>query len=207
MRRLLHLLPSPLRTVVEVLLTLGVAVLIVWVARAHAANAYTVPTSSMEPTLMPGDYVIADRLSLDFESPSRGQIVVFHPPHCTAGHSGDRGVCDTTSLADRAGLAQTIFIKRVIGLPGDTIWARNGHVWVKPASGPAFRLHEPYVDAGRELGGLPLVRTTIPKGYYLMLGDNRQVSDDSRGWGLEPRSGIIGIARVRYWPLSRAGTL
>jgi signal peptidase I len=51
------------------------------------------------------------------------------------------------------------------------------------------------------------VRTTIPKGYYLMLGDNRQVSDDSRGWGLEPRSGIIGIVRARYWPISRAGTL
>ena len=201
------MLPSPVRTIVEVLLTLAVAGLIVWVARAHAANAYTVPSASMEPTLKPGDYVIADRLSLDFEGPSRLQIVVFHPPHCTPGHNGDKGVCDTTNLADRDGLAQTTFIKRVIGLPGDTIWPKHGHLWVKPANRPAFQLHELYVDGRNELGGLPMVRTIVPKGYYLLLGDNRLVSDDSRGWGLEPRSGIIGIVRARYWPLGRIGGL
>ena len=59
----------------------------------------------------------------------------------------------------------------------------------------------------QEVVGIPLKKTVIPKGYYLMLGDNRAISDDSRGWGLEPRDDIIGVARVRYWPLSRIGLL
>jgi signal peptidase I len=207
MRWLLNTLPSPLRVIVEVLLTLGVAALVVWVARDHVANVYLVPTASMEPALKPGDYVVADRLSLDFMHPSRYQIVVFHPPHCTRGHNGAAGVCDTTDLAHRDGLAGVTFIKRVIGLPGDIVWANDGDLWVKPAHGTAFRLHEPYVHGSNELAGLPLFRTAIPKGYYLMLGDNRPVSDDSRGWGLEPRGGIIAIVRARYWPLSRIGGL
>ena len=59
---------------------------------------YVVPSASMEPTLMPGDHVLADRLSLEFGNPSRYQIVVFHPPHCTAGHNDGNGVCDTPRL-------------------------------------------------------------------------------------------------------------
>ena len=207
MSRILNKLPSPWRAIVETVLTLLVAGAIAWSAQAFVVKPYTVPSGSMEPTLMPGDYVLADRLSLDFENPSRYQIVVFHPPHCTAGHNADKGVCDTTDLKYRNGAAGTTFIKRVIGLPGDTIWPSHGHLWVKPANGKAFRLNEPYVANGKELAGLPLHRMTIPKGYYLMLGDNRLLSDDSRGWGLEPRGDIIGIARVRYWPLGRIGGL
>jgi signal peptidase I len=60
---------------------------------------------------------------------------------------------------------------------------------------------------GNEVGGLPLNRTVVPPGYYLLLGDNRTVSDDSRAWGLEPRGDILGVARARYWPLDRLGTL
>ncbi|MGN6379868.1 MAG: signal peptidase I [Gaiellales bacterium] len=207
MSRLLNKLPSPWRGIVETVLTLAVAAVIAWTAQAYVVKPYTVPSASMEPTLEPGDYVLADRISLDFTNPSRYQIVVFHPPHCTPGHDGEKDVCNTTSLKYRDGAAGTTFIKRVIGLPGDTVYPQNGHLWVKPAGGKAFQLHEPYVANGNELAGLPLHRMTIPKGYYLMLGDNRLLSDDSRGWGLEPRGDIIGVARVRYWPLGRLGGL
>ena len=78
---------------------------------------------------------------------------------------------------------------------------------VKPANGPAFQLKEPWVMNHQELVGNTLQRMHIPKGMYLMLGDNRAISDDSRVWGLEPRGDMIGIARVRYWPLGRIGLL
>lgn len=208
MGRLLNRLPSPWRAIVETVLTLAIAGAIAWTAQAFVVKPYTVPSASMEPTLMPGDYVLADRISLDFENPSRYQIVVFHPPHCTAGHNADKGVCATPDMKYRDGAAGTTFIKRVIGLPGDTVYPQGSRLWVKPAGGGrAFALHEPYVEHGQELAGLPLHRMTIPSGYYLLLGDNRALSDDSRGWGLEPRGEIIGVARVRYWPVSRIGGL
>jgi signal peptidase I len=209
MARLLDKLPSPWRAIVETVLTLAVAGAIAYGAQAFVVKPYSVPSGSMEPTLEPGDYVLADRLSLDFSDPKRYQIVVFHPPHCRAGHNDSKGVCDTTSRKVRDGAAGTTFIKRVIGLPGDTVIPHaDGQLWVKPAGGGrAFHLHEPYVKDGRELAGLPLPRTVIPPGYYMLLGDNRLLSDDSRAWGLEPRGDIVGVARVRYWPLGRIGIL
>jgi signal peptidase I len=200
----LSALPKPVRTVLETIVTLVVALGIAWLGQAFVVKPYRVPTGSMIPTLQPGDRVLADRLSLDFEDPGRGQIVVFHPPHCTSGHNDSTGVCTTPKLRYRAGLAGTTFVKRVVGLPGETVWAAGGHVWIKDKGKPAFKLSEPYTH-GKTTNNLP--RQTIPKGYYLLLGDNRVISEDSRIWGLEPRSGMIGIARVRYWPLGRIGIL
>ncbi len=206
--RLFSRLPPVWRSIADIAVTLLLAGVIVWVARAYVMKPYTVPTGSMEPTLMIGDYVIADRVSLDFGDPSRYDIVVFHPPHCKNGLNDSQGACTTASLKERDGTASTTFIKRVIGLPGDTIWpTKGGHLMVKPANGPAFRLKEPWVMNHQELVGNTLHRMHIPAGMYLMLGDNRAISDDSRVWGLEPRGDMIGIARVRYWPLSRIGLL
>jgi signal peptidase I len=205
--RLFSRLPPAWRSVADIAVTLILAGAIVWVARAYVMKPYTVPTGSMEPTLMIGDYVIADRISLDFGNPHRYQIVVFHPPHCKAGLNDEQGACTTTNRKARAGAASTTFIKRVIGLPGDTIWTKNGHLWVKRGGSPAFQLKEPFVMNHQELVGNSLPKMHIPKGYYLMLGDNRAISDDSRVWGLEPRGDMIGIARVRYWPLGRIGLL
>ncbi len=207
MARLLDKLPSPWRAIVETVLTLAIAGAIAYAAQAFVVKPYSVPSGSMEPTLEPGDYVLADRLSLDFSDPHRYQIVVFHPPHCKGPHNDGKGVCDTSSLALRDGAAGTTFIKRVIGLPGDTIIPRGGQIWVQRAGQPAVHLHESYVKDGRELAGLRLRRMRIPSGYYLLMGDNRLLSDDSRAWGLEPRGDIVVVARVRYWPLSRVGIL
>jgi len=192
------------RTVLDTVITLAVAVAIAWLGQAFVVKPYRVPTPSMVPTLEPGDRVLADRLSLDFSSPSRGEIIVFHPPHCKAGHNDSSGVCTSPQLDLRKGLAGTTFVKRVIGLPGETVWASGGHVWVKDPGKKPVQLNEPYTH-GQATTNLP--RTAIPSGYYLMLGDNRRISEDSRIWGLEPRDGLIGIARVRYWPLGRIGIL
>jgi signal peptidase I len=200
-------MPKGVRTVLETAVTLAVALAIAWLAQAFVIKPYRVPTPSMVPTLLPGDRVLADRLTLDFGTPHRYQIVVFHPPHCTDGHSDGMGVCTLPDPTFRDGLAGTTFIKRVIGLPGETVWSQDGKIWVQAAGKPKFSLDEPYVNDHQEVAGRALQRVEIPKGYYLLMGDNRGISDDSRDWGLEPRGGIIGVARARYWPIRRIGTL
>jgi signal peptidase I len=200
-------MPKGVRTVLETAITLAVALAIAWLAQAFVIKPYRVPTPSMVPTLLPGDRVLADRLSLDFGNPHRSQIVVFHPPHCKDGHSDGMGVCTSPDLGLRDGLAGTTFIKRVIGLPGETVWSQGGKIWVQDAGKPKFSLNEPYVNDHQAVAGRALQRVVIPKGYYLLMGDNRGISDDSRDWGLEPRGGIIGVARARYWPIRRIGTL
>ena len=80
-------------------ITLVVALGIAWLGQAFVIKPYRVPTPSMVPTLEPGDRVLADRLSLDFENPGRGQIVVFHPPHCKSGFDDSSGVCTTPRLS------------------------------------------------------------------------------------------------------------
>jgi signal peptidase I len=200
-------MPKGVRTVLETAVTLAVALAIAWLAQAFVIKPYRVPTPSMVPTLLPGDRVLADRLTLDFGTPHRFQIVVFHPPHCSDGHSDGMGVCTSPDRTFRDGLAGTTFIKRVIGLPGETVWSQDGKIWVQDAGKPKFSLDEPYVNDHQEVAGRALQRVVIPKGYYLLMGDNRGISDDSRDWGLEPRDGIIGVARARYWPIRRIGTL
>ena len=199
---MLRHVPTPLRTVLELVLTLAVAVGIALLAQAFVVKPYQVPTESMVPTLLPGDRVLADRVTTRFRDPQRSEILVFHPPACPDAISRD-GVCDTPILDRRTGLSSETFIKRVIGLPGETLFTRNGRVWVKPPDGQAHVLTEPYVNGPTTIVG----RVTVPKGYYFMMGDNREHSEDSRIWGPEPADGIIGIARVRYWPLDRIGLI
>jgi signal peptidase I len=203
---MLKLLPPPLRSIVEVLLTLLVAVAIAYLAQAYVIKPYRVPSGSMEQTLLPGDRVLADRLTLDFRDPHRYEIVVFHPPACRAGF-GDPSqghVCTTQDMSKRTGPSATTYIKRVIGIPGDTLFTRDGHVWAQHAGGKPFRLNDSFTFQGP---GPTVARIAVPKGMYFMMGDNRGDSQDSRVWGLEPRGDIIGIARARYWPLDRLGLL
>jgi len=201
--KVLTMIPAPLRSAAELVLTLAVAVAIALAAQAYVIKPYRVPTESMVPTLEPGDRVLADRLTLRFRDPHRDEIVVFHPPSCPEVISKN-GVCDTPLLSKRNGTSDQTFIKRVIGLPGDTLYSKNGRVWIKPQNGTAFQLKEPYLH-GQETN-IP-GRVTVPKAYYFMLGDNRTNSEDSRVWGPEARKDIIGIARMRYWPIDRIGLL
>lgn len=190
------------RRLVEWIVTLVVAVVVVLAVKAWVVNPYRIPSPSMEPTLHcarpePGcegdhsDRVLANRFIYRFRDPHRGEIVVFHAPK-----------------AATAACIGGIFVKRVIGLPGEVWSERAGYTYID-----GRRLSEPYVQASRRdtdtrtMRDIPPVGTLtrIPKGMYLMEGDNRAHSCDSRVWGLVPRSAIIGKVFFTYWPLGRIG--
>jgi signal peptidase I len=173
-----------------------VAALGLWYVTDHwIVKPYRIPSASMEPTLESGDRVLVNRFIYRFHDPRRGDIVVFHPP----GRGGQ--AIDGASTE-----ASVYFIKRVVGLPGETIEGRSGHVLICTAPNVGCHiLQEPYLRqkaAPSNFG--PVV---IPPDHYFMMGDNRAISEDSRVWGTLPRSYIIGEAFVTYWPLDRVRTL
>ncbi|MFY9579811.1 MAG: signal peptidase I [Gaiellaceae bacterium] len=189
------------RVAIDWVVTIAGAVAIVLAIKAWIVNPYRIPSSSMEPTLhcaRPGtgcesstsDRVLANRFIYHFRNPRRGEIVVFHTP----------------SLAkDKCGAGGT-FVKRLIGLPGDRWEERAGYVYID-----GRRLNEPYIHADRRdsqtltLADIPprATMTRIPPSMYLMMGDNRSSSCDSRVWGLVPRKNLIGKVFATYWPPSR----
>ncbi len=129
------------------------------------------------------DRVIANRLIYHFQDPARGDIVVF----------------DTPTAVQNACPAGGVFIKRIVGLPGEVVSMRNGQVLID-----GVELREPYLPAayrGAESGSWG----RVPAGSYFVLGDNRTMSCDSRRWGTVPRGKIIGRAEIRYWPVDRIG--
>ena len=204
--RPLSRIPQPWRKLVDWLVTIGVAIGVVLIFEAGVAQPYRIPSSSMEGTLHcagPGsgclgssdDRVLALKLEYDFESPQRGQIVVFKAPATAAGcAAGDGG---------------TTFVKRLIGLPGEAVHENSrGYISIKePGSKTWVRLNEPYVTNQDRLSDVEHFNTTwqVPKGEYFMLGDNRGGSCDSREWGPVPRANLIGPVVARYWPLDRIG--
>jgi signal peptidase I len=202
---LVRRLPDPWRRVVDWVLTLAVAVGFVLAFEAEVAKPFRIPSSSMEGTLLcarPGagctgsmsDRVLVNRLAYDFGSPQRGQIVVFKaPPGANSCQPGDAG---------------TTFVKRLIGLPGETV-REDGHgfIWIRKAGASTWtRLGEPYVSAQRRVDDqqhFDHTWKTVPQGEYFMLGDNRGDSCDSRTWGPVPRANLIGPVILTYWPPGR----
>jgi signal peptidase I len=172
--------------VVDLLVTLLVAVGVAYGVQRWVVKPYRIPTGSMEHTLDIGDRLIAARFWYDFTSPSRGDVVVFHPN----GRGGD--VYRTNHVAD------VTFVKRIIGMPGDWVRGRDDHVDICRTATTGCRvLHESYVSSAQADFG----PVHVPKGRYFMMGDNRAVSDDSRVWGTISGSQIIGRAVSIYWPL------
>jgi signal peptidase I len=170
-------------------------------------SAYRIPSSAMEPTLhcakgpeSPGclggssDHILACRVCLDFgQNPSRGDIVVFKTPGEAAIKCGAGGT----------------FVKRVIGLPGETVREdKHGFIYIRSSgSGQFAKLEEPYISAAARLADTAHFGVTwkVPAGEYFVLGDNRSQSCDSRTWGGVPRGNMTGTVVFRYWPLSRIG--
>ncbi len=204
--RPLSRIPQPWRKVVDWLVTVGVAIAVVLIFEAGVAQPYRIPSSSMERTLncaRPGegclgstdDRVLALKLEYDFEAPQRGQIVVFKaPPKATGCAAGDGG---------------STFVKRLIGLPGETVHENDqGYISIKESGSKTWvRLKEPYVSTKDRLSDAPHFNKTwhVPEGEYFMMGDNRDGSCDSRVWGSVPRANLIGPVVLRYWPLERIG--
>jgi signal peptidase I len=190
-------LPRPRRVIADWALTILVAVAVVLVVETEVAKPFRVPSSSMEPTLRcarpadgctawASDRVIACRICYRFGGPERGQVVVFEPPPSAA------------TACDGAG---GVFVKRLIGMPGDTIREDvEGYVSVN-----GKRLDEPYVtDLARARDNTYPGRTWhVPQGEYFFMGDNRGDSCDSRAWGSVPRANLIGSMIARYWPPER----
>jgi signal peptidase I len=174
--------------VVDLLLTLAVAGVIAYLVQLWIVKPFQVPSGSMETTFHIGDRIIAARFLYHLTDPARGDILVFHP----------NGRGDSAEPIDH--VASVVYVKRLIGLPGEWIQSVDGHVQIcKQRARVCRTLKEPYVRPPQDDFG----PTFVPPGHYFMMGDNRGNSADSREWGSIRRSQIIGRAFMIYWPLTR----
>jgi signal peptidase I len=183
------------RAIVDWVVTIAAAVAVVLALKAEVANPYRIPSPSMEPTLhcaAPSagctgkfsDRVLAVRFLYHLVEPERGDIVVFEAPPATA----------------RACASGGAYVKRLVGLPGETVEERRGVLYVD-----GRRLVESYVlpaNRGEASGG----PWRVPAGEYFLAGDNRRLSCDSRRWGTVPRDRLIGPVEAVYWPPGRVGS-
>ncbi|OUC15672.1 MAG: signal peptidase I [Alkalinema sp. CACIAM 70d] len=166
----------------EGLKTIGLSAFLAIGIRQFVAEARYIPSGSMLPTLQINDRLIVDKVSYKFNSPQRGDIVVFNP---------------TQALEQQN--FHDAFIKRVIGLPGDKVEVKGGRVYINDQA-----LRENYIQEDPQY---ELPPTIVPEGQYLVLGDNRNNSYDSHYWGFVPKEKIIGRAVVRFWPPNRVGEI
>lgn len=139
---------------------------------------------SMYPTFNDREYILTDKISYRKSSPQRGDVVVFHAP---PPYDGD-------------------FIKRIIGLPGETVMVRDGFVYINQE-----KLEEEYLPSNFSTTEKSFLREgviyTVPEDYYIVFGDNRDNSSDSREWGPVSVKAIVGKAWFRYWPTDRIGKI
>jgi signal peptidase I len=202
---------SPAATLVELAVIVAVALGLALAVQAFLVKPYRIPSGSMLPTVHINQRVLVNRLALDYSSPHVGDIVVFHPPRNYSEGCADSNEGESQSGQDAAAACQVpwtqpstqTFIKRVVGLPGDHLSIRDGHVI---RDGRPER--DPYIVPcdGGDACSFPQT-ITVPPGYYYMMGDNRPDSEDSRFWGPVPRQWIIGKAFLTYWPPDRIGFL
>ena len=172
----------------EIVETLALTLIIFVVIQNFIAQPYKVQQSSMERTLMQEQYVLVDKLTPHFDTYKRGDIVVFTPPE------------------DWVGADRTPFIKRVIGVGGDTVEIHDGGVYIN-----GERLDEPYIytesDGSVQTTDAAQERWVIPSDDLFLMGDHRQDSADSRAFGPVPANQVIGRAWLRYWPFDSFGVL
>lgn len=152
--------------------------------RYFLVQPFFVKGASMESNFQDGDYIFVDEISYDFHNPNRGDVVIFRYP------------LDQTQF----------FIKRVIGLPGETVEVKDNKVIIYNQAHPeGFTLQEPYLDPGQETLGT--LRMKLDGNEYFVMGDNRLQSSDSRRWGPVNRALITGRAFIRLWPVSRVAKI
>jgi len=172
------------RALLEWLLVLLAALAAAFALRAFALQAFYIPSASMEPTLEIGDRILVDKAFFNWHDLHEGDIVVFrHPPldtHCS-------------------GPAQEDLVKRVIALPGQRIYSVGNNIFIN-----GKRLAEPYLPRTDPLGPpIPDASKSapylVPKGELYVMGDNRQISCDSRYWGPVKGTSILGKVILRWW--------
>jgi signal peptidase I len=185
------------RTIIDYGLTALVAIALAIVVQTFVVKPYLIPSTSMANTLVPGQRVLVDRMVYRYRAVHRGDIIVFRrpePPH-------------------------DVLIKRVVGLPGDLLAVRNGHLYINgvqqhesfvdKVDGITEPTHpaDPYASAQPDAPWSLAQPFRVPAGQYFVMGDNRTDSSDSRYWGTVPRRAIIGRAFFTYWPIGRLGDL
>ncbi len=172
----------------ELVETLLLALIVFVVVQLFIAQPYQVQQESMENTLMPNQYILVDKLTPKFDTYHRGDIVVFNPPASTKLTENPTG---------------TPYVKRIIGIPGDTVDIRGGAVYVNGS-----KLTESYLYRSQptEPESIKVPVTLAPDQYFVM-GDHRQESQDSRAFGPITKDSIIGRAWLRYWPMDDFGVL
>lgn len=170
---------------VETLQTLGLSVVLALGMRQFVAEARVVPTGSMEPTVQINDRLVVEKISYLFHPPQRGDIIVFQAPE--------------KALVISGSTTQDAYLKRIVGLPGETVEIREGQVVINGET-----IQESYIKAPPDYAWGPNV---VPAGQYLVLGDNRNGSLDGHIWGFLPEESIIGKAAARFWPPERIGGL
>ncbi|MCS6959676.1 MAG: signal peptidase I [Pseudanabaenaceae cyanobacterium SKYGB_i_bin29] len=138
--------------------------------RSFVIEPRYIPSGSMEPTLQVNDRIMVEKLTYHWRAPKRGEIIVFEPPF----------------------MAGKAYIKRVIGLPGEQVAIKDGKVFIN-----GIPLEEPYILEPPRYEISPFV---VPPGYYWVMGDNRNNSNDSHIWGFLPQENIQGRAILRFWP-------
>lgn len=163
----------------ELLKFVVVAAVIVLPVRLFVAQPFIVSGESMSPTFENGEYLIVDELSYRLEAPKRGDVVIFRYPR------------DPSEF----------FIKRIIGLPGETVTIAGDGVSITQTDGTIVALNEPYV---KNIGNGRASTVQVDADSYFVMGDNRPESSDSRVWGLMPRENLIGRAVIRLLPVQNA---
>lgn len=171
-----------IKELIEYLKMIAIVVVTVFIVNQFILINARIPSGSMENTILTGDQIFGNRLAYLFDEPERYDIVIFKYPD------------------DR----KQYFIKRVIGLPGDTVNIVDGDVYITTAQGEEFLAEDHFLpeDSNGSFGPY-----TVPEGSYFMLGDNRNWSKDSRFWNntYVPEGDILGKAVLRYWPLNKLG--
>ena len=158
----------------DVLESVLIAVVLAFLIRMFVFQPFYIPSSSMEPTLMPNDRIIVNKFIYRFREPARGDVIVFKYP------------LDP----------QRDFIKRLIGLPGETVEIKNSVLYINGAE-----VEESYLPESSFFNDYGPIK--VEAGHYFMMGDNRNNSEDSRVWGLLPKENIVGKAILVYWPIPR----
>lgn len=169
--------------ITDILETVVLAFALFIVVNVFVAQLHEVYGNSMLPDFRNGEYLLTDKVTYRLRNPERGDVIIFkapEPPH-------------------------NDYIKRIIGLPGESVLLKDGNVYIFNQAHPnGFKLTESYLQPGTVTEGknsiLESAKYPVPAGSYVVFGDNRLVSSDSRSWGAIARSEIVGRSLVRLWP-------
>ncbi|HAG10944.1 MAG TPA: signal peptidase I [Desulfotomaculum sp.] len=162
----------------EILESIIIAVILATIIRLFLLAPFFIPSQSMEPALLVGDRIIVSKIAYRLGEPQRGDIIVFKYPRDP----------------------RKDYIKRLIGFEGEQVTLKNNRLYINGKETPEKYLPE-------DLSFYDFGPVTVPNGCYLMLGDNRPNSEDSRVWGALPKENVIGKAVLIYWPFNRARLL